>query len=226
MNRMVVAACFVGLLGTNALACSVTGVGDPCIPEDEFNKNSGSAQPSELIIDVNSVQCETRVCLKHYFKGRVSCPYGNGGKISQTGKCQQTKDAKGAAIRGLFTIDGTRVADGGVLCCPVLGDVEEAPIKNPVDAQCSGRPAKEAVYCSCRCDVPSDPEINRDQVNLCKCPDGYACVELCDQKHGGCSVVPKGKWGSYCVKAGALGSTFDPDTMQDTKCGLPLEAPL
>lgn len=224
MNRMVVAACFVGVLGANALACSASGVGDPCIPEDEFLRNSGSAQPNELIIDVNSVQCETRVCLKHYFKGRVSCPYGNGGKSGQTGSCQPVKDAKGAVIRGLYTIDGKGITDGGVLCCPVLGDVDQAAIKNPVDAQCSGRQAKDAVYCSCRCEVPSDPDIDKSQVNLCKCPDGYACVELCSQTKGGCSVVPKGKWGSYCVKSGKLGSNFD-ESQHETVCGSPLLPP-
>ena len=222
MNRLVVAACFVGVLGANALACSVTGVGDPCIPETEFSAKSGSAQPTDLTIDVNSVQCETRVCLQHYFKGRVSCPYGNGGQAGQGVKDPAAKCQAVAGKRNLFTLDGTLA---GSLCCPVLGDVESKPINNPVEAQCSGRPAKDAVYCSCRCDVPDDPEIDRGQVNLCKCPDGFSCTKLCDRENGGCATLPKGKWGSYCVKDGAKGSKFNPDVGQDAVCGAPLPRP-
>ena len=216
MNRLF-AACIVGVVGSLAFGCAPTGVGDPCTPEVEFSANSGSANPTDLSIDVNSVQCDTRVCLQHYFKGRVSCPYGNGGKSLQKGKCAQVGDR-----RLVFTIDG---AAGGEPCCPVIGDVTQTPIQLPVDAQCSGRPANQAVYCSCRCDVPDDPEIDRGSVTLCKCPSGFECTPLCDKSHGNCGVVPKGKWGSYCVKSGRLGAGFNPDKDIETTCGGDLKAP-
>src|SRR6478609_6760484 len=72
MNRLVVACSFTvfGALAFGAFGCSPVNVGDPCIPEAEFAGTSGGAQQGDLSIDVNSVQCETRVCLIHYFKGR------------------------------------------------------------------------------------------------------------------------------------------------------------
>lgn len=203
MNRLV-AACLIGVFGALGMGCAVTGVGDPCIPEDEFNKDYGQSVVDDLVIDVNSVQCETRVCLRHYFRGRVSCPFGNGAQGGQA-----TEGAKCLAVagkRGLYTLDGNAT---GTLCCPVLGDVSEKPVNRPVDAQCVERQAKDSVYCSCRCDVPDDPEIDRDKVTLCKCPTGYSCKALCDKQNGNCGLVPKGKWGSYCVKDGPSGSGFN-----------------
>ncbi len=219
MNRLV-AALITGVLGSVAFGCSPVAVGDPCIPESEFQtKGGGASNPDDLTIDVNSVQCETRVCLQHYFKGRVSCPYGNGANaLKQVGKkCIQVSADK----RNYFTIDG---APGGELCCPIIGDLDQQPITNPVPAQCTGRQAKDAVYCSCRCDVPNDPDIDRAQVQLCKCPSGFSCQPLCDATHGNCGVVPKGKWGSYCVKDGKLGASFAPE-QADAVCGADLSPP-
>lgn len=197
-----------------------TGVGDPCIMEVEFSGKSGPSL-GNLAIDVGSPQCLTRICLNHYFKGRVTCPYGNGGAVGQTGRCLQAKDSAGVKITGLFTLDGTW--PGGSLCCPRPNDVDATPLASGVDAQCGGRPAKEAVYCSCRCDVPDDPEIDRTKIVLCICPADFACVKLCDATHGNCASLPKGKWGSYCLKGGPLGSTFD-STTTDSTCG-PLLTP-
>jgi hypothetical protein len=200
MNRLL-AACVVGALGALSFGCAVTGVGDPCTPEDEFNPKFSQSVPEDLVIDVNSVQCETRVCLRHYFRGRVTCPFGNQQR-GQTGACKQVPNK-----RGLYTLDGTAT---GELCCPVLGDITQKPVSEKVDPQCVERQAKDAVYCSCRCDVPDDPDIDRSKVTLCSCPTGFTCKALCDQKNGNCSLVPKGKWGSYCVKDGASGSQFNP----------------
>lgn len=229
MKRLVF-VCIAGVLGSFSFGCSPVAVGDPCTPEGEFSNTSGAANPTDLTIDVNSVQCETRVCLQHYFSGRVSCPFGNGNVAGQTGKCRQVGDR-----RGWYTIDGSST---GKLCCPVPGDPAETPIKNPVPAQCSSRPAAESVYCSCRCDIP-DPStipgatdddrkaLDRNNVQLCKCPTGYACKPLCDATNGNCSIVPKGKWGSYCVKDGKNGSGYDPNDVSGAavKCGQPLPPP-
>lgn len=231
MNRLVT-ACIIGAFASVAFGCSPIAVGDPCTPESEFGPTSGAANPDDLTIDVNSVQCETRVCLSHYFKGRVTCPYGNNNANNQTGKCAQVGEQ-----RGYYTLDG---AAGGTKCCPVPGDVDQKPIPNPVPAQCSGRPVADAVYCTCRCDIP-DPnsipgitadernQLDKTKVQLCDCPSGFVCKPLCDQTHGACSIVPKGKWGSYCVRDNKNGKGVadakDPAAEAANLCGSDLPDP-
>ena len=50
-----------------------------------------------------------------------------------------------------------------------------------------------------------------------------------DQTHGNCSIVPKGKWGSYCVKDNANGTGVaraqDPSAQAAVLCGAGLPAP-
>jgi hypothetical protein len=64
------------VLGLLPLACEAGGVGDPCIPEDEYFDTFNGYQKEEVTAESRSFQCETRVCLVHHFQGRVSCPYG------------------------------------------------------------------------------------------------------------------------------------------------------
>ena len=194
----VVAALSALMLAAGSSGCGTTAVGDPCTPEDEFKKTQGSFEQKDLTIDVNSTSCETRVCLVHYFRGRVTCPFGNNNESGQAGKCTAVPGKP-----GLYTLDGTST---GKYCCPLLGDLEQNPVQLAVEPQCKGRQAVDAVYCSCRCDVPDDPDIDPGQVSFCPglgrgvCPKGFTCQRLCDSKTGGCGLLPKGKWGSYCIK--------------------------
>jgi len=60
-----------GLFSILALALFITGceeaaVGDPCMPEDT---PGGGFLRNESYVEVNSVQCRTRVCLVHQFSG-------------------------------------------------------------------------------------------------------------------------------------------------------------
>jgi hypothetical protein len=71
----------LGLLSVSAiaivpLACQSGGVGDPCIPEDEYSADFSGFKVSEENIESRSFQCETRICLVNHFQGRVSCPLG------------------------------------------------------------------------------------------------------------------------------------------------------
>jgi hypothetical protein len=59
-----------------SLACQEGGVGDPCIPEDEFDPSFPGFSKDEINIESRSFQCRTRVCLVANFQGRVSCKYG------------------------------------------------------------------------------------------------------------------------------------------------------
>ena len=59
----------VASLGLIALGCESGGVGDPCIPEDEYNPSFSSFSSEEVNVESRSFQCETRVCLVNKFQG-------------------------------------------------------------------------------------------------------------------------------------------------------------
>ena len=111
------------LLGLFPLACQPGGVGDPCIPEDEYQQTFTGYDAKEVNVESKSFQCETRVCLVNHFQGRVSCKYGQ----------------------------AAPAADGTGATCHVPAD-PNLPIKVKVDPQLTKRTADNAVYCSCRCD--------------------------------------------------------------------------
>lgn len=112
------------LLGILPLACKSGGVGDPCVPEDEYNVAFPGYQVGESNAETKSFQCETRLCLVDHFQGRVSCKYG--------------QDDPGVA--------------GAVTNCFAPDDTVNRKVTVKVDAQLKGRTADKAVYCSCRCD--------------------------------------------------------------------------
>jgi hypothetical protein len=63
-------------MGALPLACQSGSVGDPCIPEDEYNPQFAGFKVTEENIESRSFQCQTRICLVNHFQGRVSCPFG------------------------------------------------------------------------------------------------------------------------------------------------------
>ena len=113
------------LLGLFPLACQPGGVGDPCLPEDEYHADFPGYAVGEVNAEAKSFQCETRLCLVNHFQGRVSCKYG------------QAKPADGALA----------AADN----CKIPGDPKTG-ISVEVTPQLAARTADQAVYCSCRCD--------------------------------------------------------------------------
>jgi hypothetical protein len=137
-------------LGVASVACESDGVGDPCIPEDEYRTNFAGYSETEVNIESRSYQCETRVCLAAYFRGRVSCPYGNPDGNANRPDPPNTQ---------CYLPGSSSVAD---------------QIEVPVAAQLADRRPEDAVYCSCRCNGP-DPNAN-----YCECPSGYVCQELID----------------------------------------------
>jgi hypothetical protein len=52
------------------------GVGDPCIPDQEYDTCFPGFDIRDVDTETKSFQCQTRVCLVNHFQGRVSCPYG------------------------------------------------------------------------------------------------------------------------------------------------------
>ncbi len=81
MTRSFFAVMVVGVAGL-ALApallegCGQTGVGDPCIPEQEYDQQFNGFAPGEVNVESKSFDCQTRLCLANHFQGRVTCPYG------------------------------------------------------------------------------------------------------------------------------------------------------
>jgi hypothetical protein len=105
-----------------AQGCQSGGVGDPCVPEDEYQQYFSGYELGEVDTETRSFQCETRVCLVNHFQGRVSCPYGQ-------------------------TLEG-----GAPARCHIPGSSGAASeIRVDVKPQLSNRRAADAVYCSCRC---------------------------------------------------------------------------
>ncbi|KYF51038.1 hypothetical protein BE08_39195 [Sorangium cellulosum] len=80
MTRSILSG-LLGLLSVVAMAslpsaCESGGVGDPCLPEDEYDPQFAGFKVTEENIESRSFQCQTRICLVNHFQGRVSCPRG------------------------------------------------------------------------------------------------------------------------------------------------------
>jgi hypothetical protein len=156
--------------------CQDVGVGDPCIPEDEYRVEFSGYSKDEVNVESRSFQCETRVCLVNKFQGRVSCPYGQDFETPDP----MNPDAPLARIgeRSCTTPDSTTA--------------EPLYIAQSVEAQLEARRPKDAVYCSCRCNGP------QSNAPYCECPNGFTCTDLIDD----IGLGNKQLAGSYCVKNG------------------------
>ena len=177
--------------------CKQSGVGDPCIPELEYQPSYNAFTLGDVFLESKSFQCQTRLCLVNHFRGRVSCPYGqqataappNGGDKS----CYVSGSDVGVCGAGGVWNFATKVCDN---------------LKNAeVPAQCANRRADSAVYCSCRC--ANESGKTDDGANYCSCPDGFVCTQL---------VAPtklgnEGLTGAYCIKKG---SEYDPASSCDS----------
>jgi hypothetical protein len=111
------------------LGCQSGGIGDPCVPEDEYHQFFSGYSETEVNLESRSFQCETRLCLVNHFRGRVTCPYG-----------QVENDSRPDSQ--LCHVPGTEGNDNR--------------IQVPVNKQVTGRSPSSSVYCSCRCGGP-DP---------------------------------------------------------------------
>lgn len=193
----------ISFIGSN---CGGSGVGDPCVPEDEYLTGFSGFSQDEVNVESRSFQCLTRVCLVNHFDGRVSCPYG------------QIEDPA-APNEGLATCMGTEshrnsseCQPGGPLhmqSCQVPtrdGSRWEDRIVVPVESQARERQAVDAVYCSCRC-----AGADGDTKGFCECPSGFACEELVEDLGLGAEQLA----GSYCVKND---TQYDPGAPEEVRC--------
>lgn len=180
------------LLTAPSPGCADEGIGDPCIPEQEFNPDFLGFDAKEVNVESKSFQCRTRLCLVHHFRGRVSCPYGQG-----PGGEKPAGFDKSCVIPGTATpVEGLKEGDP-----PDFVDTRK---KSSVPAQCVDRASDKAVYCSCRCadlngNTPSDQ-------TFCTCPDGFQCERLVTSIG---QPSNEGLTGSYCIKTN---TKYDPTT--------------
>lgn len=192
-------------LGLSALGCDPGGVGDPCIPEDEYRQQVPGYAVTEVNVESRSFQCETRVCLVNHFQGRVSCPYGQ--DVDQTRRCLPTYNENGDITA---PAEEDCNSDNG-LGCRVPGTDGRDPqdrIAIPVAPQLLARSADDAVYCSCRCDGPDD------NARYCECPSGFSCVELVENLGLGSGQLA----GSYCIKEGTRYNSSQGVDTPDKRC--------
>lgn len=113
-------------------ACETGGVGDPCVPEDEYSTDFAGFSVDEVDVESRSLQCETRLCLVNHFQGRVSCPYGqDDARAKSDPRC--FIPGGGVAITSAVSPQLlARRADDAVYC----------------SCRCDG-PDKSARYCDC-----------------------------------------------------------------------------
>ncbi len=175
----------IALASAGLVGCpSTEGVGDPCVPEDEYDTSFSGFSVDQVNVESRSFSCQTRICLVNHFQGRVSCPYGQSEETAAN--CAAANDD------GSYPNCPTDSAESAV-ACRVPGQNGEKPdsrIKVAVAAQLVQRQADDAVYCSCRCDGPDAG------ARYCDCPDGYSCEKLVEDINLGKGQLA----GSYCIK--------------------------
>jgi hypothetical protein len=155
------------------VGCPSGGVGDPCIPEEEYLENFSGFALTEENIESRSFQCKTRLCLVNHFQGRVSCPKGQPPPIGCTddAQCNQgTNTGETCAPAGVLLTDCDPTScledDVDPFNCACTG---QEPAGHPCttgvaagnNPACGGRRCDEdGGFCHCE---TSD------------CPAGYSC---------------------------------------------------
>ena len=118
----------IAAVGALPLACQSGGIGDPCIPEDEYSADFAGFKVTEENIESRSFQCSTRICLVNHFQGRVTCPFGQAAPTICTpidmknpghdkGTCKGTDDmCVEAAVFADPCVPGEKTCPAGTAC--------------------------------------------------------------------------------------------------------------
>jgi hypothetical protein len=157
------------------VGCPSGGVGDPCIPEDEYLENFAGFKLTEENVESRSFQCQTRICLVNHFQGRVSCPTGQGERT----QCRQDSECDTGA--------GEKCTAAGVLIkdCDPTPCNEEGADPNNCNGDGGANPACFGRVCDqegnfCRCQGDND------------CPEtlGYRCCQddSCGERRNLCTI--------------------------------------
>lgn len=142
IRRSMAAVALWCALGSSALSCGSDeqeGVGDPCIPEDEYQLGFSGYGLGEVSVETRSFQCETRVCLVNHFQGRVSCPAGQSATAvaDGSGTCTTPDGQKVTVPVSAWNV--SRPAQSSVYCsCRCAGsDPNASYCKCPSGFSCS-----------------------------------------------------------------------------------------
>ncbi|MBK8251496.1 MAG: hypothetical protein IPK82_02365 [Polyangiaceae bacterium] len=194
----------VGGMAVIPTACVAGGVGDACVPEDEYSFRFSGFKVSEDIIESRSFQCATRICLVNHFQGRVSCPLGQPAPVNSQGGegCAPDRDGNGNYVKGQGNCkDGDTCVEAGSFspsCDPSQGDV--------ANQFCiglgAGQKCNEAGFCECA--TNADCLFTGSDVVSCDAKTKQ-CVSYACHKEGDCQqegAAPKDNAGKACCLPG------------------------
>jgi hypothetical protein len=175
------------------IGCESGGVGDPCVPEDEYKESFSGFDLNEENIESRSFQCQTRICLVNHFQGRVSCPNGQDTPVNCTdgGACDPLTDSSGNSVETSCQAGGVILTDCDPLNC---NDAESDPnnCNDPAtgggNLACGGAVCNDGRFCQCDGVTQICPESFRccplDSGSLpdgdpCKTAGGLCITEIC-----------------------------------------------
>jgi len=139
--------------------CPAEGVGDPCVPEDEYSPTFSGFSVTEVSTESRSFQCQSRLCLVNHFQGRVSCAYGQAAGGSEC-KLPSGDEAVSALVKPQLVDRG---ADAAVYC----------------SCRCAG-PEPSARYCECPSGFTCSKVVPQLVAGRAQLPGSY-CVRAGDE---------------------------------------------
>ncbi len=149
----------LGLFGFLALLprCAAEGVGDPCVPEDEYSPTFSGFALSEVSAESRSFSCQSRMCLVNRFQGRVSCPYGQETGADGASRCLLPGSDEAVRVRVAPQLLDRRAHDAVYCSC-----------------RCDG-PDPDARYCECPSGFSCSPVVPDLALGGAQLPGSY-CV--------------------------------------------------
>jgi hypothetical protein len=185
------AAASVAGIAFTSTSCQTGGIGDPCIPEDEFNADFAGFKISQENIESRSFQCESRLCLVNHFQGRTSCPAGQPPRTSCGGPdASCSGDGEKCVEAGAFAPDCTSNAEcngfaGDGAVCNGAGFCECNDTSCPEGYLCDGDSKQCKAYVCHKpgnCQDPSaDAAANEGKACCIPGTDTPVAAEVCGQ---------------------------------------------
>ena len=142
----------IGLLLSLFPGCPAQGVGDPCVPEEEYSTTFSGFSEKEVNTEARSFQCQSRLCLVNHFRGRVSCPYG------------QKAGGEGCSLPG----------GEEPVTVPVPAQLQQRRADDAVycSCRCAG-PDPSARYCECPSGFTCSPAVPELSLGRAQLPGSY-----------------------------------------------------